>query len=278
MRRFHEVHRPLPVRRADLIGVIVRVEPSGVEFDVAGDETLMAAAGRAGYRWPTVCGGLADCGVCVVDVMARPAGGLAPPADLEARRLAVIPAVAPTGRRAAPRLPAAGGGAGLVVHKRGVRPVTEQGGDDRTDDSPIPDYPSLLRLDGRRIIVVGAGNGIGREALRTLSMVGARLCCVDVDADLAAQVAEEVGGVAAVGDMRTRTDAERVFGEATAAALGLDGVVGIIGTSHWATPSTSRRRLGRAARSQFALRVPRHAARARGRWPGAGGRWCSSRR
>jgi NAD(P)-dependent dehydrogenase (short-subunit alcohol dehydrogenase family) len=105
----------------------------------------------------------------------------------------------------------------------------------RTDDSPIPDYPSLLRLDGRRIIVVGAGNGIGRQASHALSMVGARLCCVDVDAELAAQIAEEVGGVAAVGDMRTRTDAERVFGEATAALAGLDGVVGIIGTSHWAT-------------------------------------------
>ena len=55
----------------------------------------------------------------------------------------------------------------------------------RTDDSPIPDYPSLLRLDGRRIVVVGAGNGIGRQASHALAMVGARLCCVDVDAELA---------------------------------------------------------------------------------------------
>ena len=109
--------------------MIVRVEPSGVEFDVAGDETLMAAAGRAGYRWPTVCGGLAECGVCVVDVVARPAGGLAPPADLEARRLAVVPErwLRPDAElRLACQLRV--GGAGLVVHKRGVRTVTEQGG------------------------------------------------------------------------------------------------------------------------------------------------------
>ena len=31
----------------------------------------------------------------------------------------------------------------------------------RTDDSPVPDYPGLLRLDGRRFLVLGAGQGIG---------------------------------------------------------------------------------------------------------------------
>jgi len=104
----------------------------------------------------------------------------------------------------------------------------------RTDDTPVPDYPSLLRLDGRRIVVVGAGNGIGRQASHALAMVGARLCCVDVDAELAVQIAAEVGGVAEVGDMRRRPDAARVFASAVDALGGLDGVVGIIGTSHWA--------------------------------------------
>ena len=103
----------------------------------------------------------------------------------------------------------------------------------RTDDSPVPDYASLLRLDGRRIIVVGAGNGIGRQASHALSSQGARLCCVDVEPDLAAEIAAEVGGVAAVGDMRTRADAARVFDFAASSLGGLDGVVGIIGTSHW---------------------------------------------
>ena len=31
----------------------VRVEPLGVEFDLGDGETLMAAARRAGYYWPT---------------------------------------------------------------------------------------------------------------------------------------------------------------------------------------------------------------------------------
>jgi len=103
----------------------------------------------------------------------------------------------------------------------------------RTDDSPVPDYGAMLRLDGRRIVVVGAGNGIGRQASHAMAMMGARLCCVDVDPDLASEVAAEVGGVAAVGDMRTRPDATRVFDAAVAALGGIDGVVGIPGTSHW---------------------------------------------
>jgi ferredoxin, 2Fe-2S len=106
--------------------VIVRVEPSGIEIDVADGETLMAAARRAGYRWPTVCGGLAQCGVCVVDVEA---GRPAPPEDLEAQRLATLPErqMRPDAEwRLACQLRV--GGAGLVVRKRGVRPITDQGG------------------------------------------------------------------------------------------------------------------------------------------------------
>jgi len=103
----------------------------------------------------------------------------------------------------------------------------------RTDTSPVPDYGALLRLDGRRIVVIGAGNGIGRQASHAMAMMGARLCCVDVEPDLAAEIADEVGGVAAVGDMRGRDDASRVFASAADALGGVDGVVGIPGTSHW---------------------------------------------
>ena len=47
----------------------VRVEPSGITLDVRDGETVMAAARRAGYRWPTICGGLADCGACALEVV-----------------------------------------------------------------------------------------------------------------------------------------------------------------------------------------------------------------
>ena len=42
----------------------------------------------------------------------------------------------------------------------------------RTDDTPVPDYPGLLRLDGKRFVVLGAGQGIGRQATHALASVG----------------------------------------------------------------------------------------------------------
>jgi ferredoxin, 2Fe-2S len=102
--------------------VTVRVEPAGIELDVLPGETVMAAAVRDGYRWPTVCGGLAECGTCVLAVVAPPPGGLARPGPLEAGRLAAVPE-----RRFAPdeewRLACQlrVGAPGLVVRKRGVR-------------------------------------------------------------------------------------------------------------------------------------------------------------
>ena len=107
----------------------MRVEPSGTVIDVADGETLMAAAHRGGYRWPTVCGGLAQCGVCVADVVAPPAGGLPDPDEAEADRLATLPErrLRPDAElRLACQLRV--GGAGLVVRKRGVRPIADDPG------------------------------------------------------------------------------------------------------------------------------------------------------
>ena len=103
----------------------------------------------------------------------------------------------------------------------------------RSDDSPVPDYPVQLRLDGRRFVVVGAGQGIGRQAAHALASVGARTFCIDVDADLASEIASEVGGTAGVGDATKRADVERLLQEAGAALGGIDGIVDIIGMSHY---------------------------------------------
>src|SRR5581483_2007372 len=103
----------------------------------------------------------------------------------------------------------------------------------RSDDTPVPDYPARLRLDGRRIIVLGAGQGIGRQTTHALASVGARTFCVDVDPDLAADVAGEVDGVAGVGDATNRADAQRLFDEARDVLGGLDGVVDIIGMARY---------------------------------------------
>jgi ferredoxin, 2Fe-2S len=44
------------------------LEPAGFSFVAQHGEPLMRAAQRAGVRWPTVCGGKAECGVCYVEV------------------------------------------------------------------------------------------------------------------------------------------------------------------------------------------------------------------
>ncbi|WP_412523597.1 2Fe-2S iron-sulfur cluster-binding protein [Dietzia lutea] len=45
-----------------------RVLPSGIVLSVAENETVMAAAHRAGYYWPTICGGHARCARCVMEI------------------------------------------------------------------------------------------------------------------------------------------------------------------------------------------------------------------
>ncbi len=92
-----------------------------------------------------------------------------------------------------------------------------------------------MRLDGRRFVVLGAGQGIGRQAAHALAAVGAAVACVDVETDRALDVASEIGGVALVGDMTDRGDAARVLDEAAARLGGLDGVVDIIGMARYAT-------------------------------------------
>ncbi|MGH4031871.1 SDR family NAD(P)-dependent oxidoreductase [Actinomycetota bacterium Odt1-20B] len=60
-------------------------------------------------------------------------------------------------------------------------------------------YADLFRLDGRRVAVVGGGNGIGREAARALVALGAQVIVADRDGPGAvetADLANEVEGKA----------------------------------------------------------------------------------
>ncbi len=55
------------------------------------------------------------------------------------------------------------------------------------------EYTDLFRLDGRRVIVVGAGSGIGREAARALAAHGAAVTAVDLDQTAAQATVDSLG-------------------------------------------------------------------------------------
>ena len=48
----------------------VRIEPIGIVVDVLEGESIMTAANRTGYYWPTVCGGEGSCHTCYLRVLA----------------------------------------------------------------------------------------------------------------------------------------------------------------------------------------------------------------
>lgn len=98
------------------------------------------------------------------------------------------------------------------------------------DQSAVPDYPQALRLDGRGFVLLGAGQGIGRQAAHALAQAGADLLLVDHVAARAEQVATETGGTACIAEVTTRAGMDAVFA-AAAARFGdrLSGVVDIIG-------------------------------------------------
>jgi NAD(P)-dependent dehydrogenase (short-subunit alcohol dehydrogenase family) len=94
-----------------------------------------------------------------------------------------------------------------------------------------PDYLSLLRLDGRGFVVLGAGQGIGAQTVHALAQAGARVLCVDQDEGLAREIAERAGGIPCTADATSREDMERVFDTVRREFGRVDGVVDIIGVA-----------------------------------------------
>lgn len=99
----------------------VRVLPSDVVIDVAEGEALMTAAERAGYHWPTICHGQAECTACWIEV--NDADAFERPAPLELGALTLFEGrsfyVGMNIRLACQARPLRD----TTVTKRGVRPV-----------------------------------------------------------------------------------------------------------------------------------------------------------
>ncbi|GAF47643.1 SDR family NAD(P)-dependent oxidoreductase [Rhodococcus wratislaviensis] len=98
-------------------------------------------------------------------------------------------------------------------------------------NSDVPDYSSLLRLDGATYAVLGAGQGIGRQVALALAGQGARVVCVDKEASRLTGVLTELGD-AAVGRVADITREDDVIGlvDFLGSHFGtLTGVVDIVG-------------------------------------------------
>lgn len=108
-------------------------------------------------------------------------------------------------------------------------------------------YSDRFRLDDRKIVVLGAGLGMGRESAIAARQLGASVFSIDLDEERAKATAEIVGGGYAAVDVTDR-DAVRASAERAAEALGgIDGVVDVVGMAAWhaadQTPSDVRARM-----------------------------------
>ncbi|MGO9455993.1 MAG: SDR family NAD(P)-dependent oxidoreductase [Acidimicrobiales bacterium] len=76
-------------------------------------------------------------------------------------------------------------------------------------------------LDGQRAVVTGGGSGIGRATCRAMAAEGAQVAVLDVDADSAKAVADEITGTAFPADV---TDPDGLRAVVDEAAEGLGGL------------------------------------------------------
>jgi NAD(P)-dependent dehydrogenase (short-subunit alcohol dehydrogenase family) len=91
-----------------------------------------------------------------------------------------------------------------------------------------------LLLRGKRVVITGAGNGIGRETAKVCAREGARVGVLDVDPAAAGRTVAEVeaaGGeaLALVADLTDEAQVEAAVAQAVAAWGGLDSVIGCAG-------------------------------------------------
>lgn len=80
----------------------------------------------------------------------------------------------------------------------------------------------MNRFTGSRVVVTGAGHGIGRACALRLAAEGARIAALDLDLDAARATATEAGGTAFALDVTSRASVDAAFAAVVSEFGGLD--------------------------------------------------------
>ncbi|KUH69813.1 hypothetical protein AU184_08795 [Mycolicibacterium novocastrense] len=102
----------------------------------------------------------------------------------------------------------------------------------KADSSAVPDFLAMTSMAGKGAVVLGAGQGIGRQVSHALAQAGATVLCVDREADLAKEVAQEVSGIACSADVTTREGMQSVFDLARLKLKNPQAIVDIVGRAY----------------------------------------------
>ncbi|MER7363967.1 SDR family NAD(P)-dependent oxidoreductase [Nonomuraea wenchangensis] len=96
----------------------------------------------------------------------------------------------------------------------------------------VDDYVGRLRLDGRGVVVLGTGQGIGGAVCEAVAQAGGRVLCVDRDGAQAEAAAARCGGEAMAADVTDRAQLGSVFDRAEG-LFGDDlyGIVDVVGVA-----------------------------------------------